>query len=95
MGILGRKTVKHNPWFVFSLWVILIAIGMLEAWAILLRGKDYPTWQYVLCLIGILFVGASWLYRMFASAKKNKLREAEKSISSKKTEKDPKQLLLL
>lgn len=31
MGVLGRKVVKHNPWFVFSLWVILIAIGMLEA----------------------------------------------------------------
>lgn len=70
MGILGRKAVKHNPWFVFTLWVILIAIGMLEAWAILLQGKDYPKWQYVSCLIGIFFVGLCCLYVTFTSAKR-------------------------
>lgn len=71
MGILGRKAVKHNPWFVFSLWVILIAIGMLEAWVILLQGKDYPTWQYVLSLTGIIFVGLCCFYGIFISTKKH------------------------
>lgn len=70
METLGRKAVKHNPWFIFSLWVILIAIGMLEAWAILLQGKDYPIWKYVLILLGILIVGLFCLYGMFVSAKK-------------------------
>lgn len=78
MGILGRNAVKHNPWFVFSLWVILIAIGMLEAWAILLQGKDYPTWQYVLCKIGIIFVGLCWLYGMFISAKRQNYENKRK-----------------
>lgn len=67
MGVLRRK---HNPWLVFSLWVILITTGMFEAWAILLHEKDYPTWQYVLILIGIVATGFCWLYGMFVSAKR-------------------------
>lgn len=70
MGVLGKKVVKHNPWFIFSLWVILVSIGMLEAWAIFLQGKDYPTWQYVLFLLGIVIVGLCWLYGMFVSARR-------------------------
>lgn len=85
MGILGRKAVKHNPWFVFTLWVILIAIGMLEAWAILLQGKDYPKWQYILFLMGIICVGLCCLYGMFVSAKR---QNCEKNrINQKNTKK--------
>lgn len=91
MEVLGRKVVKHNPWFVFSLWVILIAIGMLEAWAILLQGKDYPTWQYVLILLGIVIVGLCWLYGMFVSAKKRNSENQRKVFHQRIQENDSSQ----
>lgn len=85
MGVLRRK---HNPWFVFPLWVILIVIGILEAWAILLQGKNYPTWQYVLYLLGIVLVGLCWLSGMFISTKRqiceNKAKSYDENTKLKK-----------
>ena len=94
MGVFGNRVVKHNPWFVFFLWAILIAIGMLEAWAILLQNKDYPTWIYVLCLIGISIVGLCWLYGMFVSAKRQSYENKGKEFYQKKKKNGLTQLLL-
>jgi magnesium-transporting ATPase (P-type) len=84
MGVLGKRVARHSPWLVFSLWVILIALGMLEAWAILLHNRDYPTWKSLLYLVGIVFVGLCWLYGMFVSAQKQNCENKGKVFHQKK-----------
>lgn len=86
MGVLGKKVVRHSPWFIFTLWVILIAIAMFEAWAILLQNHSCPTWQYVLYLIGIFIAGICWLYGMYVSMKRQSCKNKVKGFSKKNGE---------